>query len=384
MIMPKPIEEQVFVITGASSGIGLLAATEAARRGARVVMAARNVHDLACAAEDICARGGNAVAVPADVTSLAQVENLAEVAVNHFGCIDTWVNCAGVTAYAFFKEQALVDFRQVLEVNFMGQVTSAKVALPYLEETDGALICIGSLLSDRGVPLQTAYCAAKHALKGWLDGLRVELKKDGSKVRVTLIKPASMDTPLFRKAKTQVEVEPAPIPPVLEPEKVVEAILHAAVSNQRDVYVGRAGRLLSLAGWFSPRLVDQQQLRHGFSAQTTGEPKGSDEPSNLFEPVAYDGGEHGGYRQEAWNERGSAAGWWISAAVAGMAAAGLAGFAGWKRLRTARPTPPEMEEEEPRRNPAPEFFELEVPVDSCRPAGEGGTDPGEATSTFRP
>src|SRR5688572_3355388 len=141
---------------------------------------------------------------------------VATRAVQEFGRIDTWLHAAAVSMYGTFKQAALEDFRRVLDVNFMGQVRGAKAALAHLEKTAGALICVGSALSDRGIPLQGAYCASKHALKGWLDSLRVELRQEGSPIRVTLVKPSSINTPLFKKAKTMLGVEPRPIPPVYE------------------------------------------------------------------------------------------------------------------------------------------------------------------------
>lgn len=297
--MPKPIGEQVIVITGASSGIGLATARMAARGGARVVLAARNERDLRKHAEEIRREGGEALAVPTDVTDYAQVEALARRAAQEYGRIDTWVNNAGVSTYATFKEQPLEDFRRVLDVIFMGQVHGAKAALPYLEESGGALVCVGSALSDRGIPLQGAYCAAKHALKGWLDGLRVELMHEGSPVRVTLVKPSSINTPLFNKAKTQMGVMPMPIPPIYEPELAAQAILRAAAGNERDVFVGGGGKMLSLAERISPTLLDVQQSRQGFQSQQTDWPKGADAPSNLYAPVEDDGGVHGDFlRQE--------------------------------------------------------------------------------------
>lgn len=299
--MPKPISEQVIVITGASSGIGLATAREAARRGARVVLAARNRHDLERAAEEIRREGGDALAVPTDVTRYDQVEALAHRAVREFGRIDTWVNNAAVSVYGTFKEVSLEDFRREIDVIFFGQVHGAKAALPFLEQSHGALVCVGSALSDRGVPLQGAYCAAKHALKGWLDSLRVELMKEGSGVRVTLIKPSSINTPLFNKAKTHMGVMPMPIPPIYEPELAAEAILRAAEGNERDVFVGGAGKALSLAERISPKLLDLQQLRMGFESQKTRWPKSADAPNNLHEPVEDDGGVRGDFTQKAKN-----------------------------------------------------------------------------------
>jgi NAD(P)-dependent dehydrogenase (short-subunit alcohol dehydrogenase family) len=330
--MPKPLDEQVVVIAGASSGMGLLAAQEAARRGARVVLAARNAHDLERAAAEIRREGGEALAVPTDVTDYGQVEALARRAVDAYGRIDTWVTAAAVSAYAPFREQPLEDFRAIMEINFMGQVHCARAALPHLERTAGALVCVGSALSDRGVPLQGAYCASKHALKGWLDSLRVELLKDGSPVRVTLVKPSSINTPLFNKARTQMGVMPRPIPPVYEPELAAAVILRAAEGNERDAFVGGAGKVLSVAERISPRLVDLQQLRQGFEGQKTDRPKPADAPSNLYRPVEDDGGVRGDFSDGA--KRGSL----YQSLEAHPAAAALAAAAllGWGALALRR------------------------------------------------
>ncbi|MGH7444579.1 MAG: SDR family oxidoreductase, partial [Longimicrobiales bacterium] len=297
--MPKPINEQVIVITGASSGIGLATAQAAARRGARVVLAARNEPDLQRAVEEIRRDGGEALAVRTDVTNYVEVEALAQRAVETYGRIDTWVNNAAVSAYAAFREQPLEDMRRIMDVNFLGQVHGAKAALPQLERTRGALICIGSALSDRGVPLQGMYCASKHAIKGWLDSLRVELQHDGVDVRVTLVKPSSINTPLFNKAKTQLGVMPQPIPPVYEPELAAAAILRAAAGSERDVFVGGAGKFLSTAERVSPKLVDIHQRATGFKAQRTSWPKATGAANNLYEAVEYDGGVRGDFVRES-------------------------------------------------------------------------------------
>ena len=297
--MSRPISEQVIVITGASSGIGRGTALSAAARGAKVVLAARNAHDLEELAGEIARAGGSAVAVPTDVTDFAQVQALAERAVREFGRIDCWINNAAVSLYGPFEDVSLDDFRRIMDVNFMGQVHGAKAALPRLEETSGTLICVGSVLSDRGVPLQGAYCASKHAIKGWLDSLRVELREKGSRVRVTLVKPSSINTPLFSKAKTLMGVMPQPIPPIYEPEIAVDVVLRAAEHKDRDAYVGGAGKFYAVLERLSPRVVDLHQLKKGFSAQRTKWPKRESDANNLWDAVEYDGGVHGEFSRKA-------------------------------------------------------------------------------------
>lgn len=297
--MKRAISDKVMVITGASSGIGLVTAKMAAKKGAKVIMAARNEQELESQAEEIRRSGGTAIAVATDVSDFDQVESLANRTIDEFGQIDVWINNAAVAMYGTFKELPLDDFRQLMEINFMGQVHGAKAALPHLEDSKGKLICVGSVLSDRGIPLQGAYCAAKHAIKGWLDSLRVELKAENSPVQVTLIKPASINTPFFAKARTYMGVEPMPVPPIYEPELVAKAILRAVVSNKRDVYVGGGGVLMSVIERINPKLLDFQFRRTGFSGQQTDHRKGLEAPDNLYDPVAVDGGGHGQFGKKS-------------------------------------------------------------------------------------
>jgi NAD(P)-dependent dehydrogenase (short-subunit alcohol dehydrogenase family) len=335
--VPKAIHDQVVVITGASSGIGLVTAREAARRGAKVVLAARNVADLEHAVAEIRREGGSALAVPTDVSEYQQVAALASRAVAAYGRIDTWVNNAGVSAYATFVDMPLEDFQRIMQVNFMGQVYGAKAALPHLEASGGTLVCVGSTLSDRGVPLQGAYCASKHALKGWLDALRVELRRARSPVRVTLVKPSSINTPLFNKAKTSMGVMPQPIPPVYEPELAAEAILRAAVARPREVFVGGAGKALSVAERMSPKLVDLHQRWQGFDQQKTTWPKSSDAPSNLHRPLASDGGLRGDFvaRAHHWSVYQTIESHATSAAALASVALVLAGWVAIRRRTRA-------------------------------------------------
>jgi NAD(P)-dependent dehydrogenase (short-subunit alcohol dehydrogenase family) len=287
----KPIDEQVMVITGASSGIGLVTAKMAARQGASVVLAARNENDLERAVNEIRADGGRAVHLAGDVADAAYVERIADTAVREFGHIDTWVNNAAVAVYGRIMEVDLDDMRRQFDVNYWGQVHGSRTAVPHLRRRGGALINVASALADRAIPLQGNYCAAKHALKAFTDSLRMELEEEGAPISVTLVKPGSIDTPFFEKAKTYLGVEPQPVPPVYAPEVVAGAILHCAQHPTRDIITGGMGKMLSIANGF-PRLADKYMEKTTFESQKTDVPVG-DRPNNLYAPVAHDGGERG-------------------------------------------------------------------------------------------
>lgn len=287
-----PIEEQVMVITGASSGIGLVTAKHAARRGACVVLSARNDEDLRRAVDEIRRDGGRAMSVVADVSDPRQVELIADAAMREFGRIDTWVNNAAVSLYGRLTELPLDDMRRQMDVNYWGQVHGSLTAVRQLRRRGGAIVNIGSALSDRAIPLQGSYCAAKHALKAFTDTLRMELEDEGLPISVTLVKPASIDTPFFEKAKTYMGYEPQPVPPVYAPEVVADVILQAAQRPIREIVAGGAAAKLSAAR-FAPRLADKYMERWTFDSQKTDRPATSDRPANLHAPLPADGGERG-------------------------------------------------------------------------------------------
>jgi short-subunit dehydrogenase len=284
------------VITGGSSGIGLVTGKQAASRGARVVLAARNEIDLQRAVQEIRNLGGRAQSVVADVSDPLQVERIAEAAMAEFGRIDTWVNNAAVSMYGRIVELPLEDMRRQMDVNYWGQVHGSRTAIRAMAGRGGALINVASALSDRAIPLQGNYCAAKHAVKAFTDTLRMELEEAGVPISVTLVKPASVDTPFFEKARTYVGVEPQPVPPVYAPEVVAEVILHAAQHPVRELIAGGSGARLSLAR-FVPRLADLYMERWTFNAQTRKRPDPffvtNGRADNLYKPVAFDGGERG-------------------------------------------------------------------------------------------
>jgi NAD(P)-dependent dehydrogenase (short-subunit alcohol dehydrogenase family) len=286
-----PLHEQVIVITGASSGIGLVTAKQAAQCGARVVLVARNGKDLQRAVEEIRHHGGRAGHVVADVADPEHVDHIADVAVREFGRIDTWVNNAAVSMYGRITELSIEDMRRQMDVNYWGQVYGSRVAVRHLRERGGALINVASALADRAIPLQGNYCAAKHALKAFTDALRMELEEAGVPVSITLIKPASIDTPFFEKAKTYLGLEPQPVPPVYAPEVVSEVILHAAQHPLRELIAGGSGAKLSAAR-LVPRLADLYMRRWTFDSQRTSTPVNG-RADNLYQPVAEDGGERG-------------------------------------------------------------------------------------------
>lgn len=253
----KPINQQVIVITGASSGIGLATARLAARRGARVVLAARSTDDLEHLVAELTTHGAQAVSIGADVAQEADVRRIAELAQQQFGGFDTWVNNAGVSIYGAALTVPVDDMRRLFETNWWGVVHGSRIACEHLVGHGGALINIGSEVSDKAVPLQAAYSASKHAVKGWTDALRMELQQQGAPVSVTLIKPGPIDTPYTTHAKNYLADKPTHAPPVYAPESVAEAILHAAQTPVRDLFVGGGARMVAAMDHWAPRLTDR-------------------------------------------------------------------------------------------------------------------------------
>lgn len=253
----KKLEDQVMVITGASSGIGLVTARMAAERGARLVLAARSEESLRQLAEEITGNGGNAAYFVTDVSKPEDVRGLGQFAIETFGGFDTWVNDAGVGIYGKLTEIPIEDMRQLFDTNFWGIVYGSRAAAAHLKQRGGALINLGSVVSERAVPLQGIYSASKHAIKGFTDALRMELEREGAPISVTLIKPSSIDTPYMEHAKNFMDKEATLPPPVYAPHLVAETILHAAEHPERELFVGAGGASLAVMGDFAPRLTDK-------------------------------------------------------------------------------------------------------------------------------
>jgi short-subunit dehydrogenase len=331
----KKLHEQVIVITGASSGIGLTTAEMAAEAGARVVLSARNEDDLRKAVNGIRARGGRAIFVTADVADPEAVEEIGRRARQEFGGFDTWVNNAGLGLYGRAEDIPLSDKRRIFDINFWGVVHGCRTALPHLKRHGGTLINIGSIVSDRATPLLAIYSASKHAVKGYTDALRMELEQEGAPVVVTLVKPSAINTPFIEHAGNYMEVDPEFPPPVYAPEVVARAILRCAERPTREITVGGGGRLITALGTVAPRLTDL------YMESAMVEQQKSDRPprraDSLYEPQ-HDGRRRGptgrttlrrsAYTRAALSDVGR---------VAPMIAAGALLIAAMRRTQTREP-----------------------------------------------
>lgn len=291
----KRLEDQVVVITGATSGIGLVTARMAAKRGAKLVLVARTESALQTLTEELKATGADTTYVKADVGVERDVRNVRDAACVEFGGFDSWVNNAAVSIYGKLTDVPIEDHRRLFETNYWGVVYGSLVAADHLGTKGGAIINIGSTLSDRAIPIQGTYCASKHAVKGFTDALRMELEYDKAPVSVTLIKPAAINTPYARHAKNFLPTEPEVPAPVYAPETVAEAILYAAENPVRDLYVGAAAKALSMAGYYAPSLTDKYMQRTMFEFEqrekhSSGQHNALNRPSGeLNETGEYEG-----------------------------------------------------------------------------------------------
>jgi short-subunit dehydrogenase len=270
------------VITGASSGIGLTTAEMAAKAGARVILSSRNESDLLDVVNRIRANGGRAFHIVGDVADPDAVDAIADLAIEQFGSIDTWVNNAGVGMYGKLTETPLADKRRLFDVDFWGVVHGCRTAVRHMRAGGGAIINIGSVASDRAAPLLGIYSAAKHAVKGYTDALRMELEHDAIPISVSLVKPASINTPFIDHARSHMDTEPEYIPPVYAPEEAARAILKCAERPIRDVLVGGSGKFLSGMGQMAPRSMDVYMEATAFEQQQRNAP--NDRVDALDEP----------------------------------------------------------------------------------------------------
>jgi short-subunit dehydrogenase len=336
----KNLDEQVIVITGATSGIGLTTARRAAKRGAKLVLVARNEDALKQLTFELSKQGADALHIVADVGIEEDMQKVADAAIERFGGFDTWVNNAGVSIFGRIDDVAMEDQRRLFQTNFWGVVHGSMAAARHLKQRKegGAIINVGSELSDRAVPLQGMYSASKHAVKGFTDSFRVELEEEGAPISVSLIKPAAIDTMFIEHAKNYMDVEPKMPPPVYAPELVADAILHAAVTPVRDLFVGGAAKLVSSTAYFAPRLMDGVMRMAAFQQQRSNVPARARQHNSLYEPgrdLQQRQGHHGVVFETSLYTKAAMYPKTTMAVVAGV---GLA-LAKWMRTGESRKTP---------------------------------------------
>jgi short-subunit dehydrogenase len=334
----KELAEQVIVITGASSGIGLTTARMAAERGARLVLVARNGEALETIAGDLRALGAEVIHVVADVGHEDEVRAVARKAIEHFGGFDTWVNNAGVSIFGRNEEVSREDQRRLFDTNFWGVVHGSLAAVEHLKKKGGALINLGSEVSDASVPLQGMYAASKHAVKGFTDSLRIELMEEGAPVSVTLIKPAAIDTMFVPHAKNYMDVEPKLPPPIYAPDLVANAILTAAQHPHRDIFVGGASKMASATAHHAPAVLDSLMTRMMFKQQRSDQPAGDRDDNSLYSPApGTDGRERQGYKGIVFESAPYTAATLHPRTTAVAIGAGLALLALWQGRQGSQP-----------------------------------------------
>ena len=294
----KPLAQQVVVITGASSGIGLVTARAAAHRGAKLVIAARNEAALQALADELRQQQRDVIHVVADVGVEADIERIAAQAIGHFGGFDTWVNNAGVSIYAGLEQPAMEENRRLFDTNFWGVVHGALAARRHLRQRGGAIVTVGSMLSDMSLPMQGMYCASKHAVKGFINALRMESERAGEPVSYTLIKPASVNSMLTEHARNYLPMKPDLPPPVFAPRVVADAILHAAQHPVRDLFVGEPAVAGSALAHLAPGMTDMVLRQFAVGLQQQDEPDQRSRSGNLFasdgDKVLRENGSHKG------------------------------------------------------------------------------------------
>jgi NAD(P)-dependent dehydrogenase (short-subunit alcohol dehydrogenase family) len=299
--------ERVVVVTGASAGIGRASAVAFGSQGARVALLARGDTGLEAAAREVRDAGGEAMPIPTDVSAYGEVESAAARTEEAFGPIDVWVNVAFTSVFARFVDIDPDEFRRVTDVSYHGFVYGTKVALSRMLPRDhGAIVQVGSALAYRGIPLQSAYCGAKHAIQGFNESLRTELLHDGSNVHVTMVQMPAVNTPQFSWVLSRLPRHAQPVPPIYQPEVAARAVVYAADHpRRREYWVGGTTAATLIANAVAPGLLDRYLARTGFDGQQTDQPRDPDQPANLWKPAdgpdGRDYGAHGAFDDRSWS-----------------------------------------------------------------------------------
>ncbi|MBT0773413.1 SDR family oxidoreductase [Kineosporia sp. J2-2] len=314
----------VVVITGASAGIGRATAVAFAGRGAKVALLARGEVGLEGAAREVREAGGEALVIPVDVADAEAVQRAAERAETELGPVDVWVNSAFTSVFAPFSEVSAEEFRRVTEVTYLGTVYATQAALKLMRPRDrGAIVQVGSALAYRGIPLQSAYCGAKHAVQGFHESLRIELMNEGSGIRTTMVQMPAVNTPQFSWVLSRLPKQAQPVPPIYQPEVAAQAVLYAADHpGRREYWVGTGAAKTILGNALVPAVLDKYLSRTGFSSQQTPDPRPADQPQNLWEPAdgpgGRDFGSHGLFDDQA---RTSSKQQWVAHRVGALTSA---------------------------------------------------------------
>lgn len=325
--MKHPFKNKVVVITGATGGVGRVTAWEFAKHGAKVALLARGSEQLEATKKEVESLGGQALAVECDVSDYQQVEAAAEQTENALGPIDVWVNNAMNSVFAPFRQINPDEFKRVTEVTYLGQVYGAKAALKRMSpRNSGSIVFVGSALAYRGIPLQSAYCGAKHGIQGFYDSLRTELMHDKSQIKTSMVQLPAMNTTQFGWVLNRLPNTPRPMGKVYQPEVAARAIVYAAAHNRREIFVGyptyKAIYGNKIAAWYADCVL----ANTGFDGQQTDQPVGPDAQNNLWEPVHEDRGAYGGFAHIAHKKSFTL---WVSLhrnlirAMVGLAAIGL-------------------------------------------------------------
>jgi NAD(P)-dependent dehydrogenase (short-subunit alcohol dehydrogenase family) len=330
---------QTVVITGASAGIARATARLYGERGDRVGLIARGQAGLDAAAADVRDAGGSAVAISADVADYGQVDAAANRIETELGPIDVWINVAFTSVFAPFAQITPDEFRRVTEVSYLGFVHGTMVALGRMRPRDhGTIVQVGSALSARSIPLQSAYCGAKHAINGFTSSLRCELLHDRSHVRVTVVQMPAVNTPQFSWVRSKLPHHPQPVPPIYQPEVAARGVVYAADHpGRREYWVGASTAATLAANKIVPALLDRYLARTGYSSQQTSEPADPDRPENLMQPVdGAAGTDHGAHGSFDDRSHGRSAQLWVShhpaiSALAGCGAVAAAAVVAWRR-----------------------------------------------------
>ena len=316
----------VVVVTGASAGVGRATVRRFAAEGASIGLIARGKERLEAAAREVQAAGGRGLVLPLDVVDQQAVEAAADQVEEELGPIDVWVNNAMATVFAPIARLTSDEYRRVTEVTYLGSVWGTMAALRQMLPRDrGTIVQVGSALAYRGIPLQSAYCGAKHALEGFLDSLRTELLHDGSNVRVTMVELPALNTPQFSWGRTKMPRQPQPVPPIFQPEVAADAIVWASKNRRRELYVGWPTVEAIVGNRIAPGLADLYLARTGYDAQQIDEPVPPDRRDNLFEPVPGDFAAHGPFDDRAESRSVQL---WLTKHRRWLAAGALAALAG--------------------------------------------------------